>query len=233
MPHVQVPFSDPRALAACIDHTRLRPDTTHADVEALCAEAVTHGFATVCVTSVWAGLCARLLEGTPVGVCCVVAFPLGAVVPEVKVCETRRAIDDGAREVDVVMNLGAAKDGDWSAVLADLRLVMHECRARGALGKVIIETALFTDAEKVTACECAMAAGADFVKTSTGFAAAGATVGDVTLLRRVVGTRVGVKAAGGIRDLATARAMLVAGATRIGTSTGVAIVDDARGMGSS
>jgi deoxyribose-phosphate aldolase len=172
---------------------------------------------------------ARLLSGTGVKVCSVVGFPLGATTPDVKAYETRRAIFDGAREIDMVINVGALKSGDLRVVECDIESVTGPCRDAGALSKVIIEAALLTDDEKVTACTLAKAAGADYVKTSTGFGPGGATAADVALMRRVVGADMGVKAAGGVRDLEGMKAMIAAGATRVGASAGVKIVQQARG----
>jgi len=187
------------------------------------------GFATVCVNPVWVQTASRLLQHTGVGVCAVVGFPLGATTADVKAYETRRVVFDGAREVDMVINVGALKSGDLKTVERDIEAVADTCREGGALSKVIIEAALLTDEEKVTACTLAKAAGADYVKTSTGFARSGATVADVQLMRRVVGPEMGVKAAGGVRDLEQVKAMAAAGASRIGASAGVKIVRESRG----
>ncbi|MCC6162790.1 MAG: deoxyribose-phosphate aldolase [Acidobacteria bacterium] len=216
-------------VAGLIDHTLLKADATQAEIETLCAEARAHGFATVCLNPTWITLAARLLHGSPVGVCTVVGFPLGATTPDVKQYETRRAIFDGVTEVDTVINIGALKSGDVRTVQLDIDAVVDACRAAGVVSKVIIETALLTDEEKVTACTLAKAAGATFVKTSTGFARAGATPADVALMRRVVGAEMGVKAAGGVRDLSGAQEMVKAGATRIGASAGVKIVQESKG----
>jgi deoxyribose-phosphate aldolase len=219
----------PADVAAMIDHTLLKPDATRKDIEELCREAAQFGFATVCVNPAWVALAARRLAGTGVGVCSVVGFPLGATTPDVKGYETRRAIFDGAREIDMVINVGALKSGDLRHVERDIEAVTMPCRDCGALSKVIIEAALLTDDEKVTACTLAKAAGADYVKTSTGFGPGGATAADVALMRRIVGSEMGVKAAGGVRDLAGVKAMIAAGATRVGASAGVKIVQQARG----
>ena len=216
-------------LSGYIDHTLLKPDATAKDIEQLCREAAEWKFATVCVNPTWVALAARLLGGTGVGVCSVVGFPLGATTPDVKQFETRRAIFDGASEIDMVINVGALKSGDVRLVTDDIRGVVSACHASGAGSKVIIETALLNDEEKVTACTLAKAAGADFVKTSTGFGPGGATAGDVALMRRVVGDEMGVKASGGVRDLEQLKAMVAAGATRIGASAGVRIVKESRG----
>jgi deoxyribose-phosphate aldolase len=217
----------PGAVASLIDHTLLKPDATRAGIEELCREAAQFKFATVCVNPVWVALCARLLAGSGVGVCSVVGFPLGATTPDVKAYETQRAIFDGAREIDMVLNIGALKSGDLRVVERDIEAVTTPCRDCGALSKVIIEAALLTDDEKVTASTLAKAAGADYVKTSTGFGPGGATVADVALLRRVVGADMGVKAAGGVRDLESLQAMVAAGASRVGASAGVKIVQQA------
>jgi len=220
----------PADVAAMIDHTLLKPDATRQNIEELCREAAQFKFATVCVNPVWVALSARLLAGTGVGVCSVVGFPLGATTPDVKEYETRRAIFDGAREIDMVINIGALKSGDLRTVERDIEAVTTPCHECGALSKVIIEAALLTDDEKVTACTLAKAASADYVKTSTGFGPGGATAADVALMRRVVGAEMGVKAAGGVRDLDSVKAMIAAGATRVGASAGVKIVQQARAM---
>jgi len=221
-------------VAGMIDHTLLKPDATRQDIEALCREASEYGFASVCVNPTWVALCARLLgdEGHKAAtvVCSVVGFPLGATTPDTKHYETRRAIFDGAREIDMVINVGALKSGDVRVVERDIEAVTAPCRESGAISKVIIEAALLSDDEKVTACTLAKAAGADFVKTSTGFGPGGATVADVALMRRVVGEGMGVKAAGGVRDLEGLKAMVAAGATRIGASAGVRIVQESQGQ---
>jgi deoxyribose-phosphate aldolase len=217
------------SVAGLIDHTLLKPDATQAEIETLCREAAEYRFATVCINPVWVPLGARMLRGTGVGVCTVVGFPLGATTADVKAYETRRVIFDGAGEVDMVINVGALKSGDVRTVQKDIEAVVDACRPCGVTSKVIIEAALLTDEEKITACTLAKAAGADFVKTSTGFARGGATAADVALMRRVVGASMGVKAAGGVRDLTGARAMVDAGATRIGASAGVRIVQESAG----
>lgn len=218
------------AIAAMIDHTLLKPEATRTDIERLCREAAEFRFATVCVNPVWVALSARLLGGTGVGVCSVVGFPLGAATSDVKHYETRRAIFDGAAEIDMVINIGALKSGDLRTAERDIEAVVDPCRQCGVLSKVIIEAALLTDEEKVAACTLARAAGADFVKTSTGFGPGGATVADVALMRRVVGHDMGVKAAGGVRDLQGLKAMVDAGATRVGASAGVKIVQESQGQ---
>ncbi|WP_367079196.1 deoxyribose-phosphate aldolase [Luteitalea sp.] len=217
------------SVAGLIDHTLLKPEATQAEIETLCREARDYGFATVCLNPTWVPLAARLLRGSPVGVCTVVGFPLGATTADVKQYETRRVIFDGATEVDMVINIGALRSGDVRTVKLDIDAVTDVCRAAGVVSKVIIETALLTDEEKVTACTLAKAAGATFVKTSTGFARSGATPADVALMRRVVGDEMGVKAAGGVRDLSGAQAMVQAGATRLGASAGVKIVQESKG----
>jgi deoxyribose-phosphate aldolase len=219
----------PLGIAGMIDHTLLKPDATRRDIEELCREAAQFEFATVCVNPAWVALAARRLAGTKVGVCSVVGFPLGATTSDVKGYETRRAIFDGAREIDMVINVGALKSGDLRVVERDIESVTMPCREAGILSKVIIEAALLTDDEKVTACTLAKAAGADYVKTSTGFGPGGATAADVALMRRVVGAEMGVKAAGGVRDLEGLKAMVAAGATRVGASAGVKIVQQAQG----
>jgi deoxyribose-phosphate aldolase len=220
----------PSGVAALIDHTLLKPDATRQEIERLCRDAAEHHFATVCVNPTWVAFCASLLAGTDVGVCAVVGFPLGATTADVKHFETRRVIFDGAREVDMVINIGALKSGDLRAVERDIEAVTGPCHDCGAISKVIIEAAYLTDEEKVTACVLSKAAGATFVKTSTGFGPAGATVADVALMRRVVGQEMGVKAAGGVRDLEGLKAMVAAGASRVGASAGVKILQESRGQ---
>jgi deoxyribose-phosphate aldolase len=220
----------PAGVAAMIDHTLLKPDATRVDIAKLCREAAEFRFATVCVNPVWVSEAAKLLHGTGVGVCSVVGFPLGATTADVKQYETRRAIYDGAREIDMVINIGALKSGDLRVVERDIEAVVDPCRQCGVVSKVIIEAALLDDQEKVTACTLTKAAGADFVKTSTGFGPGGATVADVALMRRVVGKEMGVKAAGGVKDLEALEAMVAAGATRVGASAGVKIVQESRGQ---
>ena len=228
-PGPPAPGGRPGGVAALIDHTLLRPDATRADVERLCDEALEFGFATVCVNPVWVTTASRRLASGSVGVCSVVGFPLGATTSDVKAFETRRALFDGAREIDMVINIGALKSGDLGLVQKDIEAVTIPVREAGALSKVIIEAALLTDDEKVTACTLARSAGADFVKTSTGFGPGGATVADVALMRRTVGGGMGVKAAAGVKDYAALQRMVAAGATRIGASAGVRIVRESRG----
>jgi deoxyribose-phosphate aldolase len=217
-------------VAAMIDHTLLKPDATKVEIETLCREATQYGFASVCVNPTWVTTCVRLVRGSAVAVCSVVGFPLGATTADTKHYETRRAIFDGAQEIDMVLNVGALKSGDLNLVERDIRAVTSACRESNVLSKVIIETALLTDDEKVTACTLAKAAAADFVKTSTGFGPGGATAEDVALMRRVVGEDMGIKASGGVRTLEGVKAMVAAGATRIGASAGVRIVQQSRGQ---
>src|ERR687893_825246 len=219
-----------RDWAGFVDHTLLKPEASEADIEKLCEEAARHGFASVCVNPSWVKTSACVLRGSGVPVCTVVGFPLGATLPDVKAYETRRAIFDGAREIDMVINIGALKSGDDCAVEYDIRSVVEAAHEAGVLVKTIIETALLTDDEKVRACVAAKKAGADFVKTSTGFAKSGATVAVIALMRRAVGEGMGVKAAGGVKGISDARAMLEAGATRIGASVGVKIAQEAAGV---
>jgi len=218
---------DTRKLTAMIDHTLLKPEATTAQVEQLCNEARQFSFASVCVNPTHVQLCARLLQGSLVRVCAVVGFPLGASLPEVKAYETQQAIRDGAAEIDMVINIGALKDKNTDLVARDIAAVVNAARASGALVKVIIEAALLTDDEKVTACQLAKDAGADYVKTSTGLGPGGATAQDVALMRQIVGPEMGVKAAGGIRTLADAQKMIEAGATRLGVSASVKIMAEA------
>ncbi|MEO0649091.1 MAG: deoxyribose-phosphate aldolase [Planctomycetota bacterium] len=216
-------------LGRYIDHTLLKADATLEAIDTLCREARAHTFASVCVNGVWVRRCAEALAGTPVAVCTVVGFPLGASVPEVKAFEARRAIEDGASEIDMVQCVGALKSGDDRYVQADIEAVAEVCREHGARLKVILETCLLTDEEKRRACAAAVAARADFVKTSTGFSTGGATVDDVALMRGAVGPTMGVKASGGVRDADGVERMIEAGATRIGASASVAIVSCERG----
>ena len=213
---------DKKTIASMIDHTLLKPEATPAQVERLCAEAAEYHFASVCVNPVYIPLAARLLKDTGVKVCCVVGFPLGAIAPEQKAAEAASCAAMGAEELDMVIHVGAAKAGDWALVQRDIEGVV-KAAARHTV-KVIIETCLLTDEEKVKACEAAKAAGAHFVKTSTGFSTGGATTHDIALMRKTVGPEMGVKASGGIRDYETAMAMIEAGANRIGASAGIAIV---------
>ncbi|MGG3924740.1 deoxyribose-phosphate aldolase [Metabacillus fastidiosus] len=210
-------------LARTIDHTALKADTTKTAVETLCMEAKQFNFASVCVNPTWVELAAELLKGTEVKVCTVIGFPLGANTPETKAFETKDAIEKGAEEVDMVINIGALKDRNDVLVERDIHAVVEAARGK-ALTKVIIETSLLTEEEKIRACEIAVKAGADFVKTSTGFSTGGATTADISLMRKTVGPKIGVKASGGVRDLEGAKSLIEAGATRIGASSGIAIV---------
>ena len=219
----------PMEVASLIDHTLLKPDATDDDIDTLCDEAAHYGFAAVCLNPTWVVRAHQRLGDTPVNVCSVVGFPFGATPPEVKGYEAQRALGDGASEIDMVINVGALKSGDRILVQRDIEVVVELCRHSDAQSKVIIETALLTDNEKRLACELAKAAKADFVKTSTGFGPGGATVADVRLMRSIVGDALGVKAAGGVRDYDTFKALTSAGATRIGASAGVKIVMEALG----
>ena len=210
--------------ASLIDHTLLKPTATPHQIRQLCAEAREYKFAAVCVNPVWVPLCAELLAGSPVAVCTVVGFPLGADLSEAKAFEAERCVALGASEIDMVINIGALKAQDFAAVRDDIAAVVSSSHAAGAIVKVIIEAAYLTDEEKIAACVLAKNAGADFVKTSTGFGPSGATAADVALLRRVVGPGIGVKAAGGIRSGGDFKSMVAAGANRIGASAGVKIV---------
>ena len=216
------------SIGSMIDHTLLKPDVTQDQIAQLCFEARKYGFASVCVNPGHVKLCADLLRGSPVKVCTVIGFPLGATSPEAKVYETETALRDGATEIDMVINIGALKGGDYTWVARDIRGVVETSHAAGAIVKVIIETSLLTIDEKVKACLLAKEADADFVKTSTGFAGGGATVEDVALMRRVVGPDMGVKASGGVHTYEEARSMVEAGATRIGASAGVKIVQGSK-----
>ncbi|MGH9791976.1 MAG: deoxyribose-phosphate aldolase [Candidatus Acidiferrales bacterium] len=212
-----------------IDHTLLKPEASRDDITKICQEARRFCFASVCINPWYVPLAAELLHGTPVKVCTVVGFPLGATTPRVKAYETEEAIKLGAQEIDMVQNVGALKSGQDDLVELDIRGVVEACRRGGAICKVILETALLTADEKVRACQAAMRAGADFVKTSTGFGPAGATAEDVALMRAAVGREAGVKAAGGIRSLDDLKKMVSAGATRIGASASVRIVEQEKG----
>jgi len=214
-------------IASLIDHTMLRPEATRADIVKLCGEARQYGFATVCINPYWVPLAASELAGTAVKVCTVAGFPLGATSTEAKVAEAAAALRAGAREIDMVINVGALRSGDFDAVKLDIQAVVRVCHDANAIVKVILETALLDDPQKTAACGLAQAAGADFVKTSTGFGPAGATVQDIVLMRHAVGSRMGVKAAGGIRTLDDFRAMVAAGANRVGASASVKIVEAA------
>lgn len=219
-----------REIARYIDHTNLKPYATKEDIIKLCDEAIQYGFYAVCVNPYRVKLAKDYLsgKGADVKVASVIGFPLGATPTEVKVFEAKKALDDGADELDMVINIGALKDGDYEYVKRDIEEVVKVAHEKGAKVKVIIETCYLTDEEKVKACELAKEAGADFVKTSTGFGSGGATVEDVRLMRKVVGPEMGVKASGGIRTYDQAVAMIEAGANRIGTSSGVKIVEGAQ-----
>jgi deoxyribose-phosphate aldolase len=219
----------PDQLARMIDHTLLKPEATAADIEKLCDEAKRHGFYSVCVNPTYVVQCKALLRSSPVKLCCVVGFPLGAQSPEIKAMEARKAIREGAGEIDMVINIGALKSKDEALVFRDIRAVVEACKDGRALSKVIFETALLTDDEKVRACELSMKAGADYVKTSTGFASGGATADDIALMAKTVAPRkLGVKASGGIRTYDDAVRMIEAGATRIGASASVKILEEAK-----
>ncbi len=216
-------------IASLIDHTLLKPEATRDDILRLCAEARKYSFASVCVNPYWAPVAAAQLRGSPVKVCTVAGFPLGANSTAVKRAEAETAARAGAREIDMVINVGALRSGDYDTVMQDIEAVVEASHNLGAIVKVIIEAALLDDNQKAVACTLAKLAGADFVKTSTGFGPGGATAGDVALMRRIVGPEMGVKAAGGIRTLEDLRAMAAAGATRIGASASVKIVEGACG----
>ncbi|MBS1858684.1 MAG: deoxyribose-phosphate aldolase [Acidobacteria bacterium] len=213
------------AVAALIDHTILKPEATRADVIKVCREARQYNFASVCVNPHWVPLVKAELSGSPVKVCTVVGFPLGATTTEAKVCETQAAVRSGAQEIDMVINVGALRSGETDTVREDIAAVARAAHSGGAILKVILETALLDDTQKRVACQLAKAARADFVKTSTGFSTAGATAHDIALMREAVGPEMGVKASGGIRTLEDLRQMAAAGATRIGASASVKIVE--------
>ena len=220
-------------LARYFDHTMLKPDATEAQVVQICEEARRYQFMAVCVNPVWVKRCAQLLQGSSTRVAVVAGFPLGATLPEVKAYETQQVVDAGAQEVDMVINVGALKSKDHALVARDIAAVVQAARSGGAITKVIIEVALLTDEEKVIACRLAVEAGAEFVKTSTGFASSGATAPDVALMRQTVGSQVGVKAAGGIRTYADVLKMIEAGANRIGASASVKIMQEAESVAAS
>ncbi|MGW9413282.1 deoxyribose-phosphate aldolase [Arthrobacter cupressi] len=217
------------SIASYIDHTLLKPEASEADVRQVCAEAIEYGFKSVCVNPIWVKTVSKALKGSGVLTCAVVGFPLGATPSDVKAFEARGAVLDGAEEIDMVIDIAAARADDKGTLVDDITAVAEAVHAGEAILKVIIETALLSDAQKVLACEAAVEAGADFVKTSTGFNGGGATVEDVALMRRTVGPDLGVKASGGVRSLADAQAMIAAGATRIGASSGIAIVKGEQG----
>ena len=221
---LDVNLNAPENVAAIIDHTLLKPEATREDVARLCAEAREFKFAVVCVNPFWVKFAAEALVGFGVGVCTVVGFPLGANETRTKIAEANQALSEGAIELDIVQNIGALRSGDRNFVRKELSELTKIAHSSGAILKIIIETCLLTDQQKITACQLAVEAGADFVKTSTGFSTGGATVEDVALMRRTVSDRVGVKAAGGVRTLAALRQMVLAGANRIGTSSGVSIL---------
>lgn len=209
--------------ASMIDHTLLKAEATKEQIEKLCAEAKEFGFASVCVNPTWVKYCSELLQNSDVLVCTVIGFPLGANTSAVKAFEAKDAIENGAQEVDMVINIGALKDRNYEQVQADIAAVVEAAKG-SAIVKVIIETCLLTEEEKVKACELSVAAGADYVKTSTGFSTGGATAEDIALMRKTVGPELGVKASGGVRSLEDMQKMVEAGATRIGASSGVAIM---------
>ncbi|MFC0212051.1 deoxyribose-phosphate aldolase [Paenibacillus chartarius] len=219
---------DPKTLAAYIDHTLLKPDARREAIEKLCFEARKYGFYSVCVNGQWVSLCKELLDGTPVKVAAVVGFPLGAGKSEVKAFEAAEAVEDGASEIDMVLPIGSLLDGDYDAVRNDIAHVV-EAVSGSAIVKVIMETGFLSDEQIVAACKLSEEAGAHFVKTSTGFGPGGATVEHIRLMRASVSPSIGVKASGGVRDAQAAQAMIEAGATRLGTSSGVAIINGIQG----
>ncbi|UKA51160.1 deoxyribose-phosphate aldolase [Arthrobacter sp. FW305-123] len=219
----------PANIASYIDHTLLKPEASEADVLKVCAEAVEYKFKSVCVNPVWVKTVTKALKGSGVLTCSVIGFPLGATPSDVKAFEARGAVLDGADEIDMVINMASARANDKGALVDDIRAVSEVVHAGEAILKVIIETSMLSDEQKVIACQAAVEAGADFVKTSTGFNGGGATVEDVALMRKTVGPDLGVKASGGVRSLADAQAMIAAGATRIGASSGIAIVKGEQG----
>lgn len=219
----------PANIASYIDHTLLKPEASEADVLKVCAEAIEYRFKSVCVNPVWVKTVTKALKGSGVLTCSVIGFPLGATPTDVKSFEARGAVLDGADEIDMVINMASARANDKGALVDDIKAVVETVHAGEAILKVIIETSMLNDEQKVIACEAAVEAGADFVKTSTGFNGGGATVEDVTLMRKTVGPDIGVKASGGVRSLADAQAMIAAGATRIGASSGIAIVKGEQG----
>lgn len=219
-----------RSLAAVIDHTLLKPEATSADVRKLCEEALSYGFASVCINPCWVAVAREQTAGSEVKVCTVVGFPLGASETRTKVHETAFARERGATEIDMVINIGALRSGEYRLLETEIREIAQVARAHEGLLKVILETCLLTEQEKTTACRIAVNEGADFVKTSTGFSKSGATVDDVRLMRQVVGPDIGVKASGGIRTLSIMRDMLAAGATRIGASSSVSIIQELEGQ---
>ncbi|NDJ84830.1 MAG: deoxyribose-phosphate aldolase [Chloroflexi bacterium] len=233
-PAYRLPKTPPQGaeIGHIIDHTLLKPEATPQQIETLCQEARIHKFASVCVNPTYVPLAARMLPNSVVAVCTVIGFPLGATLSPVKAYEAQQAIALGASEVDMVLNIGALRAGDYETVFNDIAVVAEVAHGEDAVCKVILETALLTNEQKVAACQIAKLAGADFVKTSTGFGGGGATTTDIALMREVVGAEMGVKASGGVRTYEDAHAMVAAGATRIGASAGVAIVEQARGEAS-
>ncbi len=228
LPPLVLPDNHPgsRPMASWIDHTLLKPEAKPAQIVQLCEEARAYEFYSVCINPLYVGLASQALAGSAVQVCTVVGFPLGATPTRVKVCETRACLEQGAREIDMVIPVGLLRAGEYEAVLEDIQAVVEAAHAMSALVKVILEMALLNFKEKIAGCLLSQAAGAEFVKTSTGFGPGGATLADVELMRRVVGPSMGVKAAGGVRSLADARAMLACGATRLGSSAGVIIMQE-------
>lgn len=221
--------SAPENIASYIDHTILKPEASETDILKVCAEAAEYQFKSVCVNPLWVKTVKTALKGSGVLTCSVIGFPLGATPTDVKTFEARGAVLDGADEIDMVINIAAARAGDKGALVEDISAVAEAVHASGAILKVIIETVFLSDDQKILACQAAVEAGADFVKTSTGFNGGGATAEDIALMRRTVGPDMGVKASGGIRSLADAQAMIAAGATRIGASSGIAIVKGEQG----
>lgn len=219
-------LEDPVVVATLIDHTLLSPKAVSADIDRLCEEAVVHGFASVCINPYWVKQSAERLLGSSVKVCTVIGFPLGANITKVKRFESEAALEDGARELDMVLNVGALLSGEFDVVRDEIRSLAAIAHSAQAILKVILETCLLDDHQKISACQLAVEGAADFVKTSTGFSTAGAAAADVALMRRIVGPVVGVKASGGVRTLESLREMVAAGATRIGTSSGVRIIDE-------
>ncbi len=237
MPHSTVShpnqIDEKHRVAAAIDHTLLKPEAAAQDIETVCLEALQHGFASVCVNPCWVPLVAKRLADSPVKVCTVIGFPLGANQTKTKLAEASLALIEGARELDMVQNVGALRSQDYSLVEQEIAELADLAHRHGAILKVILETSLLTNEQKVKACRIAVEAKADFVKTSTGFSTAGAKVEDIRLMRQTVGQALGVKASGGIRTLATVREMLAAGATRIGASAGVQILNELNGPATS
>jgi deoxyribose-phosphate aldolase len=227
---LQLNIPEGNQIAGWIDHTLLKPEATAAQIRVLCQEAMQHHFASVCINPVYVPLACGLLKDAPEAICVVVGFPLGAVLPEFKVYETLACINAGAKEIDMVINIGALKSESYGLVMNEIQAVTQTAHNQGAITKIILETILLTRREKILACLISKAAGADFVKTSTGFGTGGATIEDVELMRKVVGSEMGVKAAGGIRTYADAVAMIKAGANRLGASAGVKIVQEAEAI---